>query len=167
MIVFLTGFMAAGKSRIGRELGTLLGYDFLDLDDQIELTTGASIPAIFAEEGEAGFRRRESEVLEAACKLDRTIVATGGGVVQVPSNIRLMRESGVVVWLDPPLEVILARLSRSPTPRPLFQSEDQVRKLYASRLEAYSECDYRIRSEEGDEARGVARRIGRLLDSDQ
>ncbi len=164
MLVFLTGFMAAGKSRIGRELATLRDCEFTDLDDQIERNAGTSIPEIFAAEGEKGFRRRERQALEAICGLDSRVVATGGGAVQDSGNIERMRSSGTVVWLDPPFEILLARLMKSPTPRPLFQSEEQVRGLYSSRLEAYARCDHRVRIEGSEQARSIARRIERLLD---
>ena len=88
-------------------------------------------------------------------------------MVQAEENVSLMEAAGTIVWLDPSIETILVRLKRSPTKRPLFESDLQVRALYESRFEAYSNCDFRIRVEEGDEARGVAHRIGRLLRSHQ
>src|SRR5689334_20759855 len=102
--LFLIGFMATGKSTVGRIVARRLGWAFRDLDAAIVEAAGASsVAAIFAAEGEAGFRRRETEALQAALKQARTVIATGGGAACREPNISLMLDGGHVValWATP------------------------------------------------------------------
>ena len=125
--IFLVGMMGAGKTTLGKALATRLRREFVDTDkalvEQIERDAGARIPAVFANEGEAGFRRRETAVLEELCGHDARVVATGGGVVLAEVNRQRMRESGTVVYLRARLENLWER-THLDTTRPLLSTAD-------------------------------------------
>ncbi|OGI48238.1 MAG: shikimate kinase I [Candidatus Muproteobacteria bacterium RIFCSPHIGHO2_12_FULL_60_33] len=126
--IFLIGPMGAGKSTIGRHLAELLNKEFRDSDQEIEKRTGAGIPLIFEIEGEAGFRSRESSVLDELTRQSNLVLATGGGVVLSPDNRKILHERGVVVYLHAPLETLLQRTHRD-RHRPLLQTADRRRTL--------------------------------------
>ncbi len=121
--IFLVGPMGAGKSTIGRLLATQLELPFADSDKVLEERTGADIPWIFDVEGEAGFRRRESEVLRDLCRGQPQVVATGGGIVLLPENREQLRQYGLVVYLQASVEQLLERTSKSSN-RPLLRVAD-------------------------------------------
>ncbi|MHB8743894.1 MAG: shikimate kinase AroK [Sulfuricaulis sp.] len=126
--VFLIGPMGAGKSTIGRHLAELLGKEFQDSDQEIEKRTGASIPLIFEIEGEAGFRSRESSVLDDLTRKTNLVLATGGGIILSQDNQRTLHDRGLVVYLHAPLETLLQRTRRD-RHRPLLQTTDRRRTL--------------------------------------
>jgi shikimate kinase len=161
--VFLSGFMAAGKSAVGRELAKLLGARFVDLDGQIEKAADRTIAELFASSGEAAFRRLESEALAAVCRLDGVVVALGGGAVVRQANRDLIRGSGTLVWLNTPRSTILARLEEAESMRPLYRDAEQAERLLESRLEHYADCDLEIRPRSGETAAQVAARVAREL----
>lgn len=148
--LFLVGPMGAGKTTVGRQLAELLRMDFLDLDQQIELQTGAAVGLIFELEGEAGFRRRESALLAAATARNGIVLATGGGAVLSTDNRRLLHQRGFVIWLDVAVEAQLARLSRD-RQRPLLHAQDRRTRLEILALERnrlYAEiADLQLRTE--------------------
>ena len=105
--------MAAGKSTTGPRLAHHLGRRFVDLDDVIVRETGQDIPTIFAESGEAEFRRIESQVLRATLQeASDVVLATGGGIVEDPDNRSLLHRQTWAVWLDVRFETVRARLDR-------------------------------------------------------
>ena len=126
--IILVGPMGAGKTTIGRLLAKALERRFFDSDAEIEKRTGASITWIFDLEGEAGFRRRETEMLERLLAWSDIVLATGGGAVLSPHNRELMSTSGRVVYLRATLEQQLRRTRLSKN-RPLLQDADPVEKL--------------------------------------
>ena len=93
--LFIIGPMGSGKSTVGRHLAELLGYVFVDSDAEIETRAGADIPWIFDVEGEEGFRRRETAVLEDLAQRSQAVIATGGGAILAPANRDLMARRGV------------------------------------------------------------------------
>ena len=97
--VFLIGPMGSGKTAVGRHVARSLGLSFYDSDAEIERRTGVDIPFIFEKEGEAGFRLREREAIEALTALENIVLATGGGAVILPENRRHLAERGWVVYL--------------------------------------------------------------------
>ncbi|HWB04732.1 MAG TPA: shikimate kinase [Verrucomicrobiales bacterium] len=127
--VVLIGFMGCGKTTLGARLADMLGLKFVDMDDCIIRRAGCSIPEIFARQGEAGFRKLESAVLEELGTASRQVIATGGGVVTVPENLPKLQAAGFVVWLNPPERAIWNRVSRNRN-RPLLQTADPRRTVH-------------------------------------
>ena len=148
-VLCLTGFMGSGKSTVGALLARQLAWRFADLDERIEAASGLSIPQIFERFGEAAFRRMEREQLELALgrsteRRESAVLALGGGTYAQPANAELLRAAGVpVVWLDCPIEILLARCMTMKG-RPLFRDEESFRELHAQRLAAYSQADHRV-----------------------
>lgn len=107
----LTGFMGAGKTTVGRLLAESLGWDFLDLDQHVETRAGASVPELFAQHGEAHFRRLESSALANALSLTRTVIALGGGTPEQLTNRLLLEQTPgtTVIFLDAPFETLFDR----------------------------------------------------------
>lgn len=139
--LYLVGLMGSGKTTVGRILSKRLGLSFLDTDREVEERTGVSIPTIFEIEGEDGFRRRESQVVEDCSKMTNTIVATGGGVVLRPENRAFLRKSGVVIYLNVPPRILCER-TRADKNRPLLRVDDPLAKLqqlFAARDPLYRE----------------------------
>jgi shikimate kinase len=139
--VFLVGMMGAGKTTVGRQLAKRLGKAFCDSDREIEARTGVRVAVIFDIEGEAGFRKREAEVIEQVTTLDDIVLATGGGAVLDPRNREHLRTRGFVIYLHAPPAVLWQR-TRSDKSRPLLQEgdpRDRLEKLYAERDPLYRE----------------------------
>ena len=126
--IFLIGPMGSGKTTIGRQLAKLLKLDFYDCDHELERQTGASVSLIFDVEGEAGFRTRESRLLEQLTAKTGVLISTGGGVICKEENRSLLRTRGLVVYLKTSIENQLRRLSQDKS-RPLLQTEDRVQRL--------------------------------------
>ena len=137
--LYLVGFMGTGKSTVGRQLAKQLDYQFIDSDQEIERVAGKPVSAIFAEQGEAGFRKLEREFVEGGHADQGCVVACGGGLVVPPGMLELLRARGIVICLHAPIEAILQRILHT-THRPLMQGEDpgkRLRELYAQREELY------------------------------
>ena len=134
-------------------------YNFLDTDDIIERASGMSINEIFETEGEPGFRKVESQVLDSVHAYVRCVISTGGGIVTQIENWSKLH-TGIVVWLDCPPDVILKRLQAGGLDsRPLLQSgdpEQKLRDLLEQRKEKYEQADIRIEISDNMEARDVA-----------
>ena len=126
--LILIGMMGAGKTTVGRELARRRGMRFVDCDQEIVARTGVSIPTIFEIEGEAGFRRRESQVLAELSLESDIVVATGGGIVLAPANRELLAQRGVVIYLDVPPPILWER-TRHDRNRPLLQVENPRRRI--------------------------------------
>ncbi len=144
--IFLVGMMASGKTTIGRHLAERLGWRFYDADHEIEARSGVSIPYIFEQEGEAGFRARETQMLAELTSLDGVVVATGGGAPMFEINRRLLAR-GLVIQLASSISDIIER-TRHDTGRPLLAGEDRVdriRKIMLERGPVYDEvCDEKV-----------------------
>jgi shikimate kinase len=121
--IFLVGMMGAGKTTIGRSLARKLGREFVDTDRELVQRTGVPVATIFEIEGEAGFRRRESAMLEELSRREGLVIATGGGAILAEENRRVMRERGTVVYLRARLDSLWERTRRD-THRPLLQTAD-------------------------------------------
>jgi len=137
--IVLVGFMGSGKSTVGRMLARQLRFRFLDTDKLVEERERMTIPEIFAQHGEAHFRKHETAVLESLRGVRQHILATGGGIVTVPENIPLLRSLGLVVLLKADPEEIYRRVSRN-FGRPLLQVEDprkRVQEMMAARQSLY------------------------------
>ena len=104
--LILIGMPGSGKSSVGRMLAARMGRDFVDCDAEIVKRAKTTIPEIFARRGEKAFRDMESAVIAEVCKEKSRVIATGGGAVLRPENVRAMRQNGVVVWVKRPLEAL-------------------------------------------------------------
>jgi shikimate kinase len=139
--IYLVGLMGAGKTTIGKVLAKRLGWRFIDSDHEIEARTGVSIPTIFEIEGEAGFRRRESQVIEELTALRNIVMATGGGVVLAAKNRESLRQNGLVAYLDVSPDQLYDRTKRDKN-RPLLQVQNPLRRLqelHSERAPLYKE----------------------------
>jgi shikimate kinase len=164
MRVYLTGFMGSGKTTVGRRLAARFGVPFLDLDQEIEQRAGMTVREIFERQGEPAFRQMEAEALRGTLAFPDVVVATGGGTMTFEGNFRLIRSSGLSVWLNPPFATIAARIGgKGKTDRPLFKDETQALALYRERLPAYRRADItmNVAPDEGPEE--IAARIALLI----
>lgn len=130
--LFIVGPTGAGKTSIGRRLAEHYQLAFVDLDQEIERHCGVPVGTVFALEGEAGFRRRESEMLDQCTQRQGIVLATGAGAVLDPSNRRQLAARGYVLWLQAGIDAQLERLARD-TKRPLLAGEDRRARLTAMR----------------------------------
>ena len=139
--LYLVGMMGAGKSTVGRTLARRLKLRFVDSDHEIEARCGVKIPVIFEIEGEAGFRAREAQAIAELTRLEGIVLATGGGVVLLEENRRLLAARGTVVYLRATPEHLYERV-RQDRNRPLLATGDplaRLRELYRSRDPLYRE----------------------------
>jgi shikimate kinase len=160
--LILIGPRGSGKTTIARLLAGRLGWDWVDADQLLEQYYGQSIRAIFAEEGEAGFREKESFVLAALCDRRRCVVSTGGGVVVRPANRELLRASGYVVWLSADVETLWRRLQNDDGERrpPLsVRGRAEVEEVLRVRLPWYEECAHLRIGTEGKAPEALAEEI--------
>ena len=131
--LFIIGPTGAGKTSIGRRLAAHYGLPFVDLDQEIERHCGVDVSTVFEIEGEAGFRQRESALLDECSRRSGVLLATGAGIVLAEHNRLHLRERGYVVWLQTSIEQQLERLERD-TRRPLLAGTDRREKLQAMAL---------------------------------
>jgi shikimate kinase len=137
--IFLIGPMGAGKTAIGRELARHLKLEFVDADQEIERRTGADVALIFEKEGEAGFRRREREVIAELTEREGLVLATGGGAVLDPANREALKRRGFVIYLKASISAQAARTAQNRN-RPLLETEDRqerLRQLFEVRAPLY------------------------------
>ena len=161
--VYLVGFMGSGKSTVGRMLAGKLGWEFVDLDDEIEKRAGMSIPEIFEAQGEPAFRALErSALLEQVQRVREgcpLVVALGGGAF-VDADSREALE-GISIWLDCPVERLWQRVA-SEAHRPLARDRDAFEELYEKRRAEYAQAKFSVEdAEEGPDA--LVERILKLL----
>jgi 3-dehydroquinate synthetase len=143
--LYLTGFMGAGKSSVGRELAQVLRRPFVDLDEAIARRLGMPITQAFASLGEQAFRVAERRELERAARRQRLVVAVGGGAPESAENRRLMRASGRMMHLDASLDACRGRLDPAETARrPLWADEKALAALYERRRPIYADCDFNV-----------------------
>ena len=146
MNYIIIGMPSAGKTTLGKMLAEKLNREYLDLDDLIVDETGMSIPEIFDQEGEVGFRKRETEACKNVASFNNYVISTGGGVIKNQENINYLKANGVIFFIDRALEYLI---SNDPS-RPLSSSKEAVEKMYEERYPLYNlYCDYRI-SNNGD-----------------
>lgn len=164
--LFIIGATGAGKTSIGRRLGAHYELPFVDLDQEIERHTGASVSTVFEVEGEAGFRERESALLDAYSQRAGVVLATGAGAVLAAQNRQQMAARGFVLWLQTNVEQQLERLQRDAR-RPLLAGVNRRERLQAMsqvRAPLYRElAELAVPGENGSVASAAARCIA-LLD---
>ncbi|CAN5825891.1 shikimate kinase [soil metagenome] len=149
--IILLGFMGAGKSTVGSILASLLGWTFIDLDDQIRAATGHSIARIFAEQGEQEFRRLEAEIGDRLLDRDGIVLAPGGGWV-TNDRVRSKEFAGsIYVWLRVSPEEVLRRVGRSAATRPLLAVADPeaaIRRLLDEREPLYRKAHLSVETDQ-------------------
>ena len=163
--LFLTGPMGAGKSTIGRQLSKQLDLPFHDSDHEIEARTGVDIPLIFDLEGETGFRKRESVVIDELTQLAGIVLATGGGAILDPANREHLGNRGKVIYLHASVNQQLKR-TRMDRNRPLLQTEDpraRLEELMAVRDPLYLEIASIVIETDGMRVRDVVKKILEML----
>jgi shikimate kinase len=159
--IVLVGFMGSGKNAVGTRLAVLLGYGFEDMDRRIERRLGRSIATLFAERGEEAFREEELREAEALSRLDRRVVATGGGAFVRPDTRARLQDGALTVWLHCNIEELLARIPDDGT-RPLAGNHAIMRALLAEREPSYRLADLQVDTS-GATPGEVARRIADLI----
>ncbi len=146
--VVLVGMMGAGKTAVGRALAARLGVPFLDSDAEIESAAAMSIPEIFARDGEAFFRARETEVIGRLLSGSCCILSTGGGAFLAARNRAMISSKGVSVWLNADLKLLWSRVKHRDT-RPLLRTPDPfgtLRDLFEARVPIYAQADLEVES---------------------
>jgi shikimate kinase len=163
--IFLVGLMGAGKTSVGKLLARRMGKTFYDSDHEIERNTGVRIPVIFENEGEAGFRARESRMLAQLAKMPDVVLATGGGAVLAEANRKLLSEHGTVVYLRASAHDLWQR-TRHDRNRPLLQTADPLAKLtdlFAERDALYREVAHVIVDTGNQSVSSLAHRLEQQL----
>jgi shikimate kinase len=166
--IYLSGFMGAGKSRVGRTLRDKYGLPFYDTDAVIEEKAGKTVRLIFEEDGEEVFRNMEKQVIEELSQLDGDIViALGGGAVMFDENRELMKKNGVIIYLKSSPESIYERVKHNKK-RPLLYAGDvpdaekivlnRIKSMLEERAAYYEQADFVI-ERDGLEAEEVAAKI--------
>lgn len=146
--IYLIGFMGCGKSTIGEGIQQKYGKEFVDTDTLIVKTQKQEIKDIFRIEGEKAFREYETKALKEASSY--AVVATGGGIIQKEENVRIMKENGVIIYLQTSFKEIVKRLENDEL-RPLWNKSktEEMEKLFKEREFLYEDCaDYTIITEE-------------------
>lgn len=134
--IVLTGMPGCGKNSIGKALAERLGMGYMDIDEQVELRAGCSISEIFAEQGETAFRNMESEITAEIASMGGLVISTGGGTMMREENVRALRRTGLIFFINRPVGEILASVDLSN--RPLLAAEPQkIHTLYGKRLPVY------------------------------
>ena len=144
--VALVGMMGAGKTAVGRCVADKLGVPFLDSDTEIELAANATVPEIFARDGEAFFRAREAEVIDRLLKEARGILSTGGGAFLAERNRTSITASGVALWLNADVDLLWQRVKHRDT-RPLLRTDDPkatLTALYETRVPSYEQAELHV-----------------------
>ncbi len=139
--IILCGFMASGKTEVGKSIASMTGMPFIDTDELIVRREGESISSIFESRGEAYFRKVEKKIVFEVSNENGAVIALGGGAVLDPDNLEAIRRNGRVYLLVVPLEAVIERTRTSPE-RPLLQgkNEEELRKLLERRMPVYLEA---------------------------
>ena len=157
--------MGSGKSTVGKIISSELFLNFFDTDEEIEARTGASIDWIFDLEGEEGFRKRESKILEEMVQQNSIVLSTGGGIILSESNRELLSSRGTVFYLATPIAVQLERTSKDKD-RPLLKNGDPgkiLEELHVARESLYEGVADYIVNTEGKSSQEVSTEIIKLV----
>ena len=141
--IYLVGFMAAGKTTVAAHVARTLGWRVEDIDMLIEARERRTVADIFAKQGEPSFRALEREMLALVLPLRHAVVATGGGTFADPDSRVAIKGDGVSVWLDVPIEHLVARIPLDGR-RPLAANREQFEILFAARQASYAQADVRV-----------------------
>lgn len=167
--IFLTGYMACGKTTLGRALARQLGIEFIDLDFYIEQRFRMPIPRIFEERGEEGFRKIESAMLREAGEFDNVVISCGGGTPCFKGNMEYMNSRGHTVWIRTTIPCILRRLTTGRRVRPLTQGKTPeelrlfVEEHLQSRIPYYSQAKIFFEGDELENRSQISSSVARFL----
>jgi shikimate kinase len=156
MLIFIIGYMGAGKTTLGKLLAERLNYHFYDMDDMFEISSGYSILNYFEKFGEDAFRHREREILLNHLDDRQTVIATGGGTACYADNMKIMNEKGITIYINTGFETILKRLAGKIHYRPMLKniSPEQlplfIREHMKARHEFYSKAVIKVDGEAVD-----------------
>lgn len=142
--IVLIGFMGTGKTAVGKRLATILNREFLDSDYEVEAVTGMSISQLFNKYGEVRFRSEEKLIIQRLAEKKNVIIATGGGAILDPENIRLLAKNGILICLTARPEIIYERVKKRSN-RPLLKKGDlytTIVKLMTEREDTYKCADF-------------------------
>ena len=176
-LIYLTGFMGSGKSTIAPILANVLGYDVVDLDEEIVKVTGKKIPVIFLEEGEQRFRDVERSIIQQLCTRNHCVVSLGGGTIANDINLNVVKSSGLLIYLKMTEEEIFQRL-RHKTDRPMLRGTEgnvlteaelrnRIRHILATREPFYNQANVVIETKNqrvGITVDSIVRAISRLVE---
>ena len=166
--IFLTGYMGAGKTTLGKAFARELGLSFIDLDWYIESRFHKTIPQLFAERGEDGFRRVEQNMLHEVGEFENVVISTGGGTPCFFDNMDYMNVQGQTVFLDVDVETLFRRLRVATQQRPILRgkSEEELRvfieKALADRSSYYTKARYRFDGSQLENREQIADSVLRL-----
>ena len=168
--ILLVGFMAAGKTTLGKALAKDLGLQFVDLDLYIESRYHATVSQIFAERGEEGFRQIERNMLHEVAEFEDVIIATGGGTPCFFDNMEYMNAQGTTVFLDASVDVIFTRLTIARTQRPLVagKTDEELRSYITEtlnrRLPYYSRATHSFCANQLENVKQISESVERFKD---
>jgi shikimate kinase len=149
--IYLVGMPAAGKTHLAHELSKWLRWKLADTDKLIEKKIGMSVAELFQLYGESEFRQLERQVLEETREMKNCVIATGGGLPCFFDNNQILRENGLIIFLDTELEILARRISGNISKRPLFGKSDNIAQklseLYDKRFPFYSQAHLRLSGE--------------------
>lgn len=163
--IVLVGFMGSGKSSVGPVLALRLGWEFVDVDEQVERAEGRAVAAVFAEAGEAYFRAAEARAADEALAREGVVLAPGGGWAAQPGRLRALPSDTRSIWLKVSPEEAVRRSGLAPGTRPLLSDPDplaRARELLVRRGPYYAQCDLEVDTE-GRSVEDVASRILEML----
>lgn len=166
--VVIVGFMAAGKTTIGRGLAERVELPFVDTDREIESAFGMSVAEIFADRGEPEFRAAEREIIGRLLAGKAKVLSLGGGAYVDDHTRETVNRLATTVWLDPPFELISERISRS-NKRPVAsgKSVDELRSLWNERRASYAQAQIRVVTSDSDPAEAVEQIVAALINSER
>ena len=151
-IYYLTGFMTAGKSTIGPILANTLGWEFYDLDKEVEKKEGTKITELFNRRGEEYFRKSETEILRKLSGRNEVIISLGGGAIASDENFRIIKSSGKIIYLKSSPEIVYKRLRfKRDRPAFIFEGDElpskeeflrRINELLEARKKYYEQCDF-------------------------
>ncbi|HEX3662245.1 MAG TPA: shikimate kinase [Acidobacteriaceae bacterium] len=149
--IFITGFMGAGKTTVGRLLAERLGWDFADSDHRLEAETGQTVAAIFETQGESAFRDLEAATIRAGIAQDRLVLALGGGALERPETRDLLASlpDSLLIFLDAPLDVLVSRCADQPGGpiRPVLADRARLLDRWTARLPWYRQAHLTVNTE--------------------
>jgi len=160
MNIFLTGMMGSGKSSVGQLISKYLNNTFYDLDRGIEKRFNLTIKDIFQEYGENKFREVESKLLADSVYLSKNVIATGGGIVLDPENLKLLRDQRVY-FLDASIQILYERAIKKRDQRPLLKDVSlmEFAEIYEQRKSLYNECATKVISTDDKSIEEIAKEI--------